>query len=244
MSRAAPLRIAGVDGDRVTRELLALCLEPLGVSLHLEASVGAALQALKQQPADAFFLAEAALADAADGERRALRERLAALPVAMLMEPGEEPAWSADWPMVQARLGKPVSVDAVLHLCRQWSGEEAPESDADPLAGLVALAAETGMDDALVRELMESFLERMPEYLGEARQALDAHDRERLRRTLHSVKGMCANLRLDGLARLSDGLRDAATGGDRCAADAADDALRAEFERVAAAIAGRRPADG
>ena len=242
-------QVFGVDPDVVTRGLLALYLEPLGFSVRLVGALSDAITQLQTGVPRGFLCAEAALEEAGAEQRTQVRALLGELPVVVLLEPGEAPVWTRDWPNVLERLTKPVQGDALARLVNSWATGEShspadPEAGKradglDPLAGLDALVREIGMEPDLVQDLVRSFQDRAPQYLADLRTALAAQEIEQARRTLHAITGMCANLRLDPLVTLTAAVRGAVVAGDLDAAGIASKRLEERCTQVAAAAGAR-----
>lgn len=243
-----PLRVVtGVDGDPVTRSLVALYLEPRGYAVHIAAGMADALRLAAQGAGALFLCGERAWAGASAEERRKLRQALEHARVVLVLEPGS-PGVGQAWEGVSERLHKPIRAEALLALLAAAPAEGAGTAAAgsasgvqagpggDGLAGLRELIAEMEMEAPMVRELMESFLSRAPVYLADLRAALAGAEWERLERAAHAMKGMCGNLRFGALVTQCDHLRAAGRARDGAAAGSSLAALEEEHGRIAAAV--------
>jgi len=96
-----------------------------------------------------------------------------------------------------------------------------------------------GDDDAMLGELIESYLEETPKLLQELDDALESQDADRLRRAAHSLKSSSKDFGAGSLAELCLELETQGRAGDL--AGAADRVARAqaEFERVRETLTAR-----
>lgn len=207
---AVPRRvIAGLEPDPVTRCLVGLYLEPLGYSLRWLPSLTAWPESCPGSMA--FFLSSAALERLDGAAIREFAGRVGAVPLLGLAGGRRGfPPECVPQP-VRRVLRKPVRAEELLSALEGLQPRASPESGGAPLLwGLEVMAAEMGMDTALVADLCRSFIERGEKYLREARAAVHPRDDAALDRVAHAFKGMAGNLRLESLAALAEALRRAA----------------------------------
>lgn len=109
-------------------------------------------------------------------------------------------------------------------------------SPIDPAA--IASLQEINPDDGgeFVRELVGIFLNDTPRRLGEIEAALSAQDAKTLTRAAHSIKGSAGNFGATALSAAAFAVESSGRAENLPAAQAALPNLRAEYERVRAAL--------
>lgn len=111
------------------------------------------------------------------------------------------------------------------------------DSEQAPAADVVEALRRVGGDRALLRELVDIFLEDLPGRQAELREALGAGDAARVERAAHGLGGSLAVLDARPAGRLAAELTALARGGRLAAAPAVLACLEAELGRVAAFLA-------
>jgi HPt (histidine-containing phosphotransfer) domain-containing protein len=108
-----------------------------------------------------------------------------------------------------------------------------PPVDPQAIAGLRDLNPD---DPAFLRELIDVFLEDVPQRIIEVEKALAASDAVLLTRAAHTIKGSCSNFGAAGLGQVAQKME--LQGKAAAFADAAATlpALRSEFSLVAEAL--------
>ena len=240
--------VLGVEPDAVTRALISLYLEPHGYEVRLASHVRDALASLSAPGVLLFVCSETALEAVSAAERERLREALGTLPVVTLLEPGLPPVLTRGWAGVCEHLTKPVRGDALLVVLQGTTSrrvapppgrDRAVEAGAGLLDGFEALIVEMEMDEAMVHDLVASFLERAPVYVKTMEEGLQAGELEQVDRAAHTMKGMCGNLRFGALVEASDRVRAAARGGDAASAAQGLAPLRGALDAVCEALRAR-----
>lgn len=105
--------------------------------------------------------------------------------------------------------------------------------DPDALAALRELNPE---DPAFLRELIDVFLEDVPQRFAELEKALAAQDAPLLTRAAHTIKGSCSNFGAAGLARVALEMEKQGKAAAFADAAATFPILRTEFGLVAEAL--------
>ncbi len=106
--------------------------------------------------------------------------------------------------------------------------------EAEPIARLREMGEALGVD--VPRRILELYLEDAPRRLAEIQRSIDADDVQALRHALHSLKGSSANLGAATVAGLCGELELLADGAMPERAQQHQDALEAEYRKVAAAM--------
>jgi len=101
---------------------------------------------------------------------------------------------------------------------------------------LVALRELNPEDPGFLRELIDVFLDDMPQRFAEIDRALAAQDAALLTRAAHTIKGSCSNFGATDLAHLALEMEKQGKAADFPGAAGALPALQAEFTRVHAAL--------
>ena len=115
-----------------------------------------------------------------------------------------------------------------------------PETDLPPpieQASLLNLRTIGGDDDAFVAEIVQMFREDTPPHFAELTACVAQGDAVRLAKVAHSMKGSASNFGAKHFRHLAENLEAIAKSGNLATATAAIEALRAEYERVVAALA-------
>lgn len=105
--------------------------------------------------------------------------------------------------------------------------------DADTVAALRDLNPE---DPAFLRELIDMFLQDIPERVAELEQALAKQDATVLTRAAHTVKGSSSNFGAAGLVKVALEMEHQGKAADFAGATALLPTLKAEFALVAEAL--------
>lgn len=108
-----------------------------------------------------------------------------------------------------------------------------PPVDPQALAGLRELNPD---DPAFLRELVDVFLEDVPQRLAEIEKALAASDAALLTRAAHTIKGSGGNFGATDLSTIAQQLEQQGKAAAFADAAATLPALKTEFARVAAAL--------
>ena len=108
-----------------------------------------------------------------------------------------------------------------------------PAVDAATVAGLKDLNPD---DPNFLRELVDMFLQDVPERVAEIEQALAKQDAVLLTRAAHTIKGSCSNFGAAGLVKISLAMEHQGKAADFAGAAATLPALKAEFALVAEAL--------
>jgi len=108
-----------------------------------------------------------------------------------------------------------------------------PAVDAATVAGLKDLNPD---DPNFLRELVDLFLQDVPERVAEIEQALAKQDAVLLTRAAHTIKGSSSNFGAAGLAKVSLEMEHQGKAADFAGAAATLPALKAEFALVAEAL--------
>jgi two-component system sensor histidine kinase/response regulator len=95
-------------------------------------------------------------------------------------------------------------------------------------------------DVELFEELVQLFLEDLPERLSEIRVGLARQDGDQVRRAAHALKGAAANLSALAVAATARTLEEAGRGADFDAAARAYTTLEAEIDRLTLVLAVER----
>ena len=91
-------------------------------------------------------------------------------------------------------------------------------------------------DPNFLRELIDMFLQDVPERVAEIEQALAKQDAALLGRAAHTIKGSCSNFGAAGLMKVSLEMEHQGKKADFAAAAATLPMLKAEFELVGEAL--------
>ncbi|MFZ5493861.1 MAG: Hpt domain-containing protein [Verrucomicrobiota bacterium] len=105
----------------------------------------------------------------------------------------------------------------------------------DP-AALAALRELNPDDPAFLRELIDVFLEDVPQRITEIEKSLATQDAALLTRAAHTIKGSCSNFGAAGLAAVALTMEKQGKAGAFAEASASLPALRSEFALVAQAL--------
>ncbi len=108
-------------------------------------------------------------------------------------------------------------------------------SPIDPEA-LAALRELNPDDPAFLRELIDVFLEDVPQRFAELEKSLATSDAVLLTRAAHTIKGSCSNFGAGELGRIAQTMEQQGKAAAFADAAATFPTLRAEFERVAGAL--------
>jgi HPt (histidine-containing phosphotransfer) domain-containing protein len=108
-----------------------------------------------------------------------------------------------------------------------------PAIDPDSLAALRDLNPE---DPAFLRELIDVFLEDVPQRFAEIEKALAASDAVLLTRAAHTIKGSCSNFGAAGLGQVAQKMEHQGKAAAFAEAAATFPSLRQEFALVAEAL--------
>jgi len=137
-------------------------------------------------------------------------------------------------PLSRQGIAEVIAEISVEHKDQRSAAQDSPSSSA-PWDLREALQRLDG-DEALLRELVQIFLQEIPHQLASLQQAIDAGDLEKVERTAHGIKGELSCL---GLADAAQKARDLErVGRERTVQPAADafPALEAEISLVASAM--------
>jgi diguanylate cyclase (GGDEF)-like protein len=88
----------------------------------------------------------------------------------------------------------------------------------------------------VIGQMIQPFLEDMPEYIAQMRSALAASESDRLHRAAHAIKGAASNLGASNLSHLAKVIEDSADDTAHATLEAAISRLDSEFERVRQAL--------
>ncbi|WP_164976092.1 Hpt domain-containing protein [Oleiharenicola lentus] len=105
--------------------------------------------------------------------------------------------------------------------------------DPDAIAALRDLNPE---DPAFLRELIDVFLEDVPQRFAELDKALAAQDAPLLQRAAHTIKGSCSNFGATSLAQVALEMEKQGKAAAFAEAAATYPSLKAEFAQVAEAL--------
>ena len=108
-----------------------------------------------------------------------------------------------------------------------------PAIDPQAIAGLRELNPD---DPAFLAELIDLFLQDIPERIAEIESALAQGNAAQLTRAAHTVKGSCSNFGANGLARVAQTMEQQGKASAFADATATLPELRAEFALVEAAL--------
>lgn len=108
-----------------------------------------------------------------------------------------------------------------------------PAVDAATVAGLKDLNPD---DPHFLRELIDMFLQDVPERVAEIEAALAKQDAVLLTRAAHTIKGSCSNFGASGLMKISLEMEHQGKKADFAGATATLPALKAEFAVVTEAL--------
>ncbi len=108
-----------------------------------------------------------------------------------------------------------------------------PAIDAETVAALKDLNPD---DPNFLRELIDMFLQDVPERIAELEQALARQDAALLTRAAHTVKGSSSNFGAAGLVKVALEMEHQGKKADFAGATASLPALKAEFALVAEAL--------
>ena len=139
-------------------------------------------------------------------------------------------------------IAKPVQVDHVAHVLGRFFGpERAEKTRVDELSDSPTLDPERvigvcGRQAALVRKIIETFLDKAPEQLQDVCDAVRGGESETIRRAAHKLRGAAANLGAAPVAQLAADLAAAAKDGRVETCGEACDGLVRAFETLVAAV--------
>jgi diguanylate cyclase (GGDEF)-like protein len=144
-------------------------------------------------------------------------------------------------------LSKPLTLGSVSIKLKRWLPQQVLRlPDADTTSGMIGAENARGpetLDATVMLKLREAlgdavgqairpFLEDMPSYLEEMEQAVAAGEPERLRRTVHTVKGAAGNLGATALAGVARDIEARAERGELAGVEEPLARLRAEYTLV------------
>lgn len=107
-----------------------------------------------------------------------------------------------------------------------------------PVIDETRLLSEFGGDQEILAELRDLFMEHVPPLFQEIETAIDKGDAQEIAKNTHSLKGACSTYGAPRLAMACKAAELAAKSGDVQAVKDHLDDLRAEYEKVCAAISG------
>lgn len=248
-------RVLGVEPDPVTRRLMELYLQPQGYDVRMVSTLEAALELNVSGQSTVFFLNAESVDGATARQLTRLRSTTHGNPVFFIAEEGQH-AFAGKPPLnALGTLTKPLRADAVLNATNGGAGESGQgagiprdpvfrlsQEEVDILLGpFQSLIEEVEMDGMMIRELTASFLERGPMYLREMRDALRERQLERLDRAVHTMKGMCGNLRFSRLVEYNEQIGRCANAARFADLERLLSEMDGEFHRLRGAIEQRWP---
>lgn len=124
--------------------------------------------------------------------------------------------------------------DLVAAVPRPMDSASSPPIDPRALDNLRRIGGEA--DDAFLREMVQIFVEDSPPRLAEIEAAIGRADGAALAKAAHSLKGAGSNFGARRFRSLCEALEQAGRSGDFAAVAPGLTALRAEYERVLAAL--------
>lgn len=242
------LTILVVEDDLVFRQkVLAPRLVELGYEVVEVGKVREALAYLEQCPAD-LLIVDGLLPDRTGIDLiQSLKKQGDTTPVIFL---------SAFWKdMKTFQQLKQLGVAHVLHkpveiedLCRKVDqvlrgipeSEEEPEGTGPQVFDRGVLERLFGYDREVIQELVQGYLETIPEMVGELEGALGAKDLDKTAYHAHSIKGAAANLGGLRLQQLAAEIEGAARAADDATCRARASRLRQELELLTRELSGSR----
>ena len=249
MAQRLPLRILLAEDNLVNQKVALSILERLGYRADVASNGLEVIESLRHQTYDLVLMdVQMPEMDGLEASRRIhfewggeQRPWITAI-TANAMKGDREKCLEAG---MDDYIAKPVSIDTVKQALERGgarkavlSGGEAREKDGSPPAAVDRetfnrLRAVLGNDVKLLRRLLASFLEEIPEQIEQARQALASGDAEVVLRVAHTVKGNCQLLGVGTLADVAAELEKAARENQLDNAREMIEAMASEFERVA-----------
>jgi len=250
-SQRLPLRILLAEDHLVNQKVALFLLEKLGYRADVAANGLEVLEALHRQPYDVVLMdVQMPEMDGLEASRRICREwslgqrpRIIAM-TANAMEGDREECLAAG---MDNYLSKPIKIDALVKAlqqcppyCQPPSPEQHLESSALPavdervLQELQAMLGDNGA--ALVRELIDCYLEESPKLLQAMSAALSQVNSAALRQAAHTLKSSSADQGAKILAALCQELEDLGRVGILTEAAAKVVQVETEYERVKAAL--------
>jgi len=227
------------EDNAVNQRLAASLLERRGHKVTIAANGREALAALAAQTFDTVlmdvqmpemggFEATAAIR-ALETERQAARLPIIAM-TAHAMKGDRERCLAAG---MDEYLTKPLDPRQLCAVVERMAGAAPSERNgADLLAVPMEVLARVGGDRELLAEISRLFVDDAPRHLTKIREALDARDREGLRRAAHGLKGAAANFDADGVVIAARALEEIGRTGDFAAHEAAWQTLTVETDRL------------
>ena len=213
--------VLGVDTDPVFRELVALCLSPLGYEVRMAPGLNGILPLNRQRLPALFLVSMHGLSEEEAGRIRESCDEHGSLPIYALILPGETipdpPPFHLSGQLVKPLKPEdllncflpedPAPISGNLSTAPPDDPVSRPDPIPKPLRGFQDFIDEMDMDKLMIDDLTQSFLERGKVYIDDIPSLLKAHDGKGLDRVAHAMKGMAGNLRFDELMRLADRLR-------------------------------------
>ena len=117
----------------------------------------------------------------------------------------------------------------------------AAQTDASPF-NVNEIRQQLGDDDAFLAEVIHLFLEDYPARMTAIASAIDARDAGRVGSAAHALKGGASNFGAPGVVRAAAALEVMAATGDLSGVNELSERLRAEVQRLVAALIEFRPA--
>ena len=258
MGQRHPLRILLAEDNVVNQKLALRLLERMGYRADLAANGVEALEALRRQPYDMVLMdMQMPEMDGLEATRSICREwspkerpRIVAM-TANVMQEDREAAMAAG---MDDYLAKPIHVEELVdalnksqrrgelddavqfrRVTGEDSADEATAAVLDPKA-MEKLRSMVGGDSEFLAELIDTFLEDVPQLLEEMQQAIWAENAAVLRRAAHSVKSNSAEFGATLLHDLCRELEEMGKAGTMAGAAAKVEQASVEFNRVQSAL--------
>lgn len=217
--KALQLRILVVDDDALNQRMMQVLLRREGHHVDLVSNGLEAFEAVKQQRYDIVFMdLQMPVMDGIEASRRirewengGLHTFIVALTAAYLPEKGEV-LFAAG---IDNYVSKPFEIEHIRQLLRYGFGALPPAEGDQPSGVQQALPSEkvldiekgilqVGGDENTYRELLQDFVEELPERLQTLQNLFAEMDMAGLSRSSHNLKGIAANL---GALQLSEHAR-------------------------------------
>jgi PAS domain S-box-containing protein len=240
-----PLRILLAEDNLVNQRLAVRLLEKQGHAVVVADNGKEALAALEREPFD-LVLMDVQMPEMGGLEATAVIRRQEQgtgkhLPVVAMtahaMKGDRERCLAAG---MDGYVSKPVQAQELFDTVARLGAADGRPFPADGAADVLnrgELLDRVGDDRALLREMVQAFLDSGPEMLADARRAAGRPDALALQRAAHTVKGALANLAAPAAAAAAERLEALARDGDLAPAAAACTALEDAVERLKPALA-------
>ncbi len=156
------------------------------------------------------------------------------------VNPGELARVLGKWLPVAEGRGQKAEVrsqeSGVRSLEGEGCGERRGEGAVLPVFDRAAMLDRCMGDEELVQEVLDMFLDNLPQRIQELQAALDAADSQAARMAAHTIKGMAANTSAEALRAIAKEMEEAAESGDLEAVREKMEALVDRFEELRAML--------